>query len=266
MREIDIYPLASNWHSAFNSQIWGINKPSFHDEFHIFSVSEAGNKLLEQASKNKDPLDIQGNLKKWNDLYPEFKLNFEEFGIALNIALTCHDLGNICETLVSTAKTTPTPIYLKGYKSNEAEKRSQAISAILISGLDVDNELKIRLTKIVSHLIGETTFDPSPDSNLFGQIMRVIDQIGSRIFSQKEKKEMERGLLEEMLYENPDVPLYNPDYFFNFPIRRITELGLTQTMTNDLLNTWGRQLPENNFEHGITPVKISEVVLTMNSL
>lgn len=266
MREKDLYPLVRDWHSAFDTLIWGANKPSFHNEFHIFSVLEAGTRLLEQASKNMDPLDIQGNLKKWNHLYPEFKLTFEEFGIALKIALTCHDLGNICETLDISSKDNPVPTYLNGYKSKDAEKRSQEISAVIISKLDADSQLNIRLTKIVGHLIGETTLHPGSDITPFGLVMRLIDQIGSRIFNQVEKKEMERGLLEEMLYENPDVPLYNPDYFFNFPIRRITELGFTQSMTDDLLETWGKPLPEENFEYGNTPIKVSEAIRIMDDL
>jgi hypothetical protein len=78
-----------------------------------------------------------------------------------------------------------------------------------------------------------------------------------------EKKQIERGLLEEMRLENPHVPLYNPDYFFNFPRRRIHELGLDNTTIEKLTITWMATLPDETSGYSNQPTKIEDIIRVM---
>lgn len=261
MKISEVPPLAIKWHSIFSKTVWGSIRPSFHNKYHIQAVEKAAQVLFNNISQDDDPMEIKENMKLWNQIFPNRKVSFSDLNIIFIIALACHDLGNICERIEFDNSMSPIPVFLPGYKSKEAEKRGQQISKALLSITDLREGEKNTYIDLTQYLIGETVFSPNDLKRPFSQLTRVVDQIGSRLFSRVEKEKMERGLLEEMAYENPDIPLYNPDYFFNFPRKRIYELGLDEPKIDKLLSSWNRHLPEKTLGYKDAPINIKDAII-----
>ncbi len=62
--------------------------------------------------------------------------------------------------------------------------------------------------------------------------MRVVDQIGNAYFNGNTYHVF--GLLNDLVAENSEA-VFNPDYFFNFPYRRLSQLVTDPNICNDII-------------------------------
>lgn len=238
-RKIDLFQhFAVKAHSTFDQSVWGQNPdanltpidlrtPSYHNDHHIEGMIRVTRAFLEAAKNNsKDPFALKEELDKWNGFYSDQQqaLTMDEFVIALDLAASGHDLGNLTKTSTVTDKDClPVLDYSTKYEAcvgASVERRSADITESLIDHFFTTEDEKAimeRLKPLVRHLIMQTVFDPEITSSnqCFWQFMQYSDQIGTYYFSDQSRAQSVAGLLNEMRVRGNQPP--NLASFLNFP-------------------------------------------------
>lgn len=217
---------AKKAHSIFVAEHWRKNNPdreSFHDENHISAVWESADIALELEG---DPLGVWNDLEKWND-EKGTSISKDEFKIIAKLAIHAHDMGNIMESLsIEDGKFEP-DYHTDGYKSTDAEARSQRIFEVMINASDLTDVQKKDYVALGQQLIGVTVpnFQNNSDKakEPFRLFMETCDQVGGNMNSEKPLDNMLLGLAEELASENK-MPNINPSVFYNFAYTQLDRL------------------------------------------
>ena len=156
-----IISLSSGWHSYFEN-LWNEkqNKFSYHNSAHVSAGLKAARMLVDQSTKEfvKDPLDIIRDLNHWNETQsPKNQITIDELREIIEIAFACHDLGNICRQ-VKNDNDQLEPDFLDIYTETNAEERSKEIAKTIIKNSRIEDGKKEKYVKLVTHLIGHTTY------------------------------------------------------------------------------------------------------------
>lgn len=244
-RKIDLFQhFAVKAHSTFDLSVWGQNTdarltpidlrtPSYHNDHHIEGMIKATGAFLFAAINNsKDPFALKKELDKWNGFYSDQQpLTMDEFVIALDLAASGHDLGNLTKTSTVTGKDClPVLDYSTKYEACAGalvEGKSVDITESLIDHFFTTEDEKAimeRLKPLVRHLIMQTVFDPEITSSnqCFWQFIQYTDQIGTYYFSDQSRTQSVAGLLNEMRVRGDQPP--NLASFLNFPEEREKKL------------------------------------------
>jgi hypothetical protein len=236
-----LFRLSRNLHNGFDKAHGRNPEDAFHNTHHVVAVSNAADALWkaafpaetklvsnrrgidyqhEQIDNNRDPLDLSRQLREWNENHGT-QITPEQFFHAIKIAIALHDIGNIADSLQENNNGYISIVFHPdgAYKAQGAEKRSKDIAEKLLTSLKVAPEI----IELVKHLILETTYNYSDPQSpaIFGVFMRVVDQIGNAYFNENPYHVI--GLLNEMVAENSEA-VFDPDYFFNFPVQRFPQL------------------------------------------
>jgi len=174
-------------HLQFDSD-WA--KPSYHNEIHILAVICAFLEIL-PTLRHDDIFAIENTLNAWNQNSETSgsstsPITLGEFALAMIMALTTHDLGNILETVQEEGEN-PKAIFHKVYHAEGAEERSKAIASVLITKFyQAVDEAKIQqIIGLVQHLIEQTIFQPTPSieskQTPWWLLIQIIDQIGGNV-------------------------------------------------------------------------------------
>jgi len=174
-------------HLQFDSD-WA--KPSYHNEIHILAVICAFLEIL-PTLRHDDIFAIENTLNAWNQNSETSgsstsPITLGEFALAMIMALTTHDLGNILETVQEEGEN-PKAIFHKVYHAEGAEERSKAIASVLITKFyQAVDEAKIQqIIGLVQHLIEQTIFQPIPSieskQTPWWLLIQIIDQIGGNV-------------------------------------------------------------------------------------
>ena len=192
-------------HLQFDSH-WA--KPSYHNEIHILTVIYAFLKVFFALLKSEDIFQIRNTLNTWNQKSETSgsstsPITLGKFALAMIIALATHDLGNILETVQEEERNLKPSFHCNSlYKAANAEERSKQIASVLIShkfnqavgaeersqvGVSVSiSEVDItKITELVTHLIEQTIFQPTPSieskQTPWWLLIQIIDQIGGNV-------------------------------------------------------------------------------------
>ena len=230
-----IIQLSLKFHKEFDRR-WKEEKrhsASYHNENHIQATIEAATQLINKAFNGKiDPLDLRGDLQRWNQANPNAKITESEFLEAVCLAFSMHDLGNIAYGLKVDEKGVLQPDYLDGYTAKGAEERSIQIAREIIEKSGLDKEKKKRYLPLIEYLINQTVFKPEKPSQEdknkpFYIFVQVVDQIGGNLFNTQSREESIFGLVEENVFEKykeGETFVFNPYRFFNFVNLRLPDL------------------------------------------
>jgi len=255
----ELLSLPLNWHDTFNAEVWK-GKASFHNRYHVEAVEAANETYLKQAEL-RDPLDLKGNLERWNKTHPQASLTWDELKTTLQWAIRCHDLGNIMGSLRKGETGELSPIFLDTYRANQSEQRSQRLAQILMTESNLPQEQKQKLIPLVHHLIGETVYQPKDRAVPFAIYIRVMDQIGNGLFCRDPQRE--KGLLLEMSNEKPTATI-SPYAFYNFTRDRLTNLLPNRKKWKELFRIWKKPLPVEQAAYPKEPRLISDLLATEN--
>jgi len=240
----EIFDQSLRWHDEFNARFWK-DKESYHDRDHVEAADTALQLFVEEAFKEngKDPLDIKGNLKRWNENHPEAFVEEKDFAEVCKLFIGFHDNGNIMED-VKLVDGKWEPVYLeKGYKAEDAEDRSAKIAARVLRNLP-EKDPRHKFIPLIQQLINETKFMLTDEKQEFALLSRVADQIGNGLFNKKGTKCVE-GLRQEMVHEKPERTYYpSPDFFANFERQRLDQLVPDTNTQTQLLDVLQKPLPE----------------------
>jgi len=238
-KEIVVFSLLT--HLKFESR-W--NKPSFHNEIHILAVICAFLEIL-PTLRHDDIFAIENTLNTWNQ-NRKSEITLAEFTIAMVIALATHDLGNILEIVQEEERNLKPSFHCNSlYKAANAEERSKQIASVLIShkfnqavgveersqvGVSVSiSEVDItKITELVTHLIEQTIFQPTPSieskQTPWWLLIQIIDQIGGNVVLLSTKPNYYvsavAGLIIEIFQAGRDTPI-NLNDFLNFIVSRL---------------------------------------------
>lgn len=264
----EIFNESCRLHERFDAEVWkkdDPNRESFHNKDHLIAVREAAFTLMNGIEKD-DPLDIKGDLKKWNDEHGtsitllEFKEIVEEF-------VAIHDSGNIAGA-VRIAKGKIEADFLPGYTAKDAEDRSRHHADVILPAM-VKDETKLKShLPLVKHLIWQTRYmvDQADQHQPFATFARVVDQIGNDLhrYGEDENKKVKKlaaveGLKNEWVWENSDR-IESPHFMINFIDTRFPQL-VPDDPTNRrqrILQLWKRQMPEvdNTYAKDKVPLKV----------
>jgi hypothetical protein len=198
---------------------------SYHNENHIQATIKAANQLINKAFNGEiDPLDLRGDLQRWNQENPNAQITESEFLEAVCLAFSMHDLGNIACGVKFDEKGVLQPDYLDGYMAEGAEERSIQIAREIIGRSELDEEKKRRYLPLIEYLINQTVFKPQKPSQEdknkpFYIFVQVVDQIGGNLFNTQSREESVIGLIEENVFEKykkGETFIFNPYRFLNF--------------------------------------------------
>ncbi|PIS09423.1 hypothetical protein COT75_01955 [Candidatus Beckwithbacteria bacterium CG10_big_fil_rev_8_21_14_0_10_34_10] len=242
-----------NWHQQFNRDVWG-ERESYHDEVHIRATLLAGEKLIKAALKGNDPLNILKDLEKWNQDHPGLEIKEEEFMDVFKLAFAGHDLGNVAQG-VSEKNGNLKLDFLAHYTAEKAEDRSQKIVKRILNASGIDQNKKERFLPLVLHLINETKYN-FDGQDLFAVFSRVVDQMGSTLFSVRGIKSDVVGLAQEMIVENPLVKI-TPNFSLNFFELRFKQLVKDEKTRESIKEIWGGK-PPDKFEANKSLVKAAD--------
>lgn len=261
-------------HKEFNKENWE-EKKSFHNEEHIRAVAEASDKLIKAAINGEDPLDIQGDIDKWNELHKDSpRIDIEQFRDIAKMAFAAHDWGNIMQDVEFDKEGNVLPIFLEKYTAENAELRSQMMFEKFVEN-NVDESLREIYKNVGKEIIWQTNFMNDADdpgyNKPFAQFARVCDQIGNDVFSENDDRL--EGLLTEMLNEDPSKEI-NLDFFVNFAAKRIKgilpESEFQEDQIKAIYDAWEKDRPVEktvevqgnvSIKDAINFVKSIEVVL-----
>lgn len=247
---------AVNAHFSFDQAVWGQNQnarlslldprsPSYHNDHHIEAMIKATRAFL------RGPFALEKELEKWNSTLAEGQqLSMDDLEVALELASSGHDLGNLTGTAtVIVADEMPTLDYSAKYESAPAddsvERRSADITNRLIDHFfssEAEKAIMAKLKPLVRHLTMQTVFDPGQTAKdlPFGQFMQYCDQIGTYFFSDQSRRQSVAGLLNEMKVRGDPPP--NLAAFLNFPSERDEILipdSKMRTEVNAILTEFG---------------------------
>lgn len=229
-----------------------LGKDSMHNEHHVLAGWRAGARLVEKATNfGPDPLGIRKDLQEWNlKRVADERVPESELPLVFEVASMMHDLGYGYEIRVN-EKGQKEMVYRGklgqvGYDSGEHEDRSAEIAAWLMEKYIPADNVK-RWLPLVKHLTHNTKYElnEAQRKEPFALLMQMSDQVGQAVFNQTD---FQKGLLDEMLAENPNQPIV-PFNFFNFPQRRFLQLceaykiEKPETLRSVLSSLWGRQIP-----------------------
>lgn len=237
----DILKLAVTWHERFKKEKW-TDKPSFHDEFHIRAMDKSAQLLL--TIRNSHPhFDIDRQLNLLNQLLTEQTPGFaglekSDLEEVMQIVAGSHDLGNICEDINITTNGIEPGFLENGYTSKNAESRSQQIAEKIINFSGLDESKKSRYVQAVKYLIGQTEVKLNDPDEPFAVFMRICDQVGANLLSQKDVLQRTAGLRLELLHEYPQIH-FAPDTFYNYVHKVLPDLVPGETTQNQILACWG---------------------------
>lgn len=228
------------WHEEFDQKYWQ-GKPSFHNKQHLQTTITAAELLIQAVSRGEDPLGMAADSQIWNEQHPQEQIKQEELPEIVRLALACHDLGNIMESVSVGQNRETRPVFLPAYRAGNAENRSIAIADEIIKSSRMPEDRQRRYLPLIRHLIDQTKFNVSPEAPL-GVFIKVVDQIGNDILNQDNNRVI--GLLEEMMSEDPDRA-FSPFFFFNFSSVVFSDLVASKETREKIISIWGKNLPEN---------------------
>ncbi len=249
-----------NLHKNFDKEWKNQGRISYHNENHVRATLVAAEKLVKAAfniENPQDPLGLKNDLNKWNELNPEGKVTEEEFLDVVRLAFSFHDLGNIAK-LNEKGEIE----YLDIYRAQGAEERSVQIAEKIINESSLTDDQKKRFLPLVSHLIRQTTYQPSENDKgrPFASSARVIDQVGGNLFNGQEARVL--GLIEENVHESEGGDFsFTPNKFFNFVRIRFPQLVDDENLRIQITQIFGVSLPEE-----IPNLKDQNITLTQSDL
>lgn len=246
--EKEVVRKALDLHEKFSTEVWGQDRESFHNKEHIEAAIEAANAIVENAKNGFDPLNIMGDLAKWNEQNPDANINVDELNEVMTIAFACHDLGNILNSLEENNGNLE-PNFLNQYKASGAEERSKVMSELIIQNTNgLSEDKRDRFVHFVNHIIEQTKFKPGKVDDKFKEppfaaAVMIIDQIGNDLYSTNEQRV--RGLIEETAAEDPSRKI-NLDFFNNFVIDRLRQIypDKSEEFYSDIYKSMGKEQPK----------------------
>lgn len=222
-------------HKRFDREVWA-KEYSFHDESHISSVIASSDILIDGVMSGDDPLDLLGDLDRWNVEHPQNVVNPSEIKDVFRLAFAMHDLGNIAEKIDENGNF----VFLEKYVADKAEERSIGMVDKLLKVSGVKKEEADRLSPLIKHIIQNTVFDPEDREAPFAIYTRVTDQIGNNYFSGKNSFDRSLSLATEIQNETKDKT-FKPDEFINFTVWRFKALVPDEVKRAKILKIWNKQ-------------------------
>jgi hypothetical protein len=224
---------------------------SYHNENHIQATIKAATQLINKAFNGEiDPLDLRGDLQRWNQANPNAQITKSGFLEAVCLAFSMHDLGNIACGVKFDEKGNLQLDYLDGYRAQGAEERSIQIAREIIGKSGLDEEKKRRYLPLIEYLINQTVFKPQKPSQEdknkpFYIFVQVVDQIGGNLFNTQSREESVFGLIEENVFEKykkGETFIFNPYRFLNFVNLRLPDL-VGDEKADMIFQAFGKEKP-----------------------
>lgn len=216
------YQACTNLFEYYHAHMW--HKPSFHNQHHLEAIRTLTDKFATHSDTHQ-VFDIDQDLNTWNQSH-HTTITTDEFFQLLHLAFALHDSGNVAtlkspnkhNTQVPTYSLLDTSVYLlPHYTSADAEQRSIDIAQAVYH-----HRLDETQWQLVSHLITQTIFRPTPTDQPFHRLVATIDQLSSSLLR---TDPYEAGLIAEIKAENPQAHI-DMDAISSF----------TQVRTNILLS------------------------------
>lgn len=254
----EIRNTAYKLHSVYNEEIWK-DKKSFHNEEHIRAVGEASDKLFDSAIEGNDPLNLEGEMIKWNLYHKDSEIkDLNQLKQIAQIAFAAHDWGNIMHDIEIDENGEINPVYIaEGYTAAGAELRSQGMFEKYINSLNLSDDVKRTYVNVGKEIIWQTVYNPENNdfTRPFARFSRIVDQIGNDVLSKNDERV--EGLLMEMTEEDerkqseglPTFPIA-PDNFINFArVRGRVILNNNEAQLASIYEIWGAGEPEETAFH-----------------
>lgn len=225
-------------HRDYDQKKWE-GKPSFHNEEHIKRVLSALKYYFQETRKGKDPLNLIGDLSKWNEQHPGAKVKkVDELHQIMKVALAYHDLGNFAyhdqanNTIIYLDQYCADQAMINGKVREDAQDAESRSIGLIQAIIEQDREKETLLgphLPLIEHIINQTRygFGENEEQKPFAVFVRVIDQVANNLLLRKsDLKSMLTntiGLMLEQVRENPEIKI-SPRLYFNFAAKRLKEL------------------------------------------
>lgn len=193
--------------------------PAYHDESHVESVVSCAQAVDASAKMGLDPFDLRRDLAAWNG-HAGAVVDREAFGPALEIAFSCHDLGNVTRSAEILGGPEGEAVLDLGllydssalYPEPVVEIRSAAIASGLLARLCLREDVRARLEPLIRHLVLSTVFhfEVTSSPEPFWLAMQTVDMVGSYFFSGVPRCVSVAGLFNEMRVQKPGTVRLGP--------------------------------------------------------
>lgn len=216
----EIHELSCREHELYDREVWVARpdarvefdghaaSPSYHNHSHVQSVVDCIGVVWARSRELGDPFELEPHLAEWRARQRNPNLDWTLLGTALNIAFSCHDLGNITESpRIENGDDGGIRLHLASrydssalYERPEVEMRSADIACQLLALLLDEGPVLDALRPLVCHLILQTVFhfDQVRSDEPFWLTMQTVDMVGSYFFAPQSRSYAVAGLFNEM--------------------------------------------------------------------
>jgi hypothetical protein len=220
----EVHETAVGTHRRFDLDVWraragasvarssGSPAPSYHCESHVEAVVACARAVFAAAEEGLDPFVLRRDLGAWN-AGAGAAVDRDDLAVALEIAFSCHDLGNVTRSAELVRGPAGEPILDLGlqydssalYPGPEVEIRSAAIASGLLAWFQPGGGLAVGLEPLIRRLVLSTVFRFEVTSSLepFWPLMQTVDMVGSYFFSGVPRCFSVAGLFNEMRVQRP---------------------------------------------------------------
>ncbi len=217
---MEIHDYSLRAHQYFDSTVWAarpdacleldgtVVAPSYHNQSHVQSVVDCVRAVWKRSPSCGDPFDLGLHLERWRQTHGADDVTWAWLCFALEIAFSCHDLGNITSSARVDRGTDGAPRLDLGasydtsalYDHPEVELRSAAIASDLLAHRLKAVGPREQVVALVHHLVCQTVFhfEKNSSDELFWLPMQTVDMIGSYFYSTRQRCEAVAGLFNEM--------------------------------------------------------------------